>query len=161
MEELTEEQIEELAQAAWAEACEEVEREMEKAAKPCRACGEVADFWLDPQEEFCVGCRHEFDWMRQITLARDRWCPHCGLIQIPDTQSPVGVSRDTPPCLSCGESGLFPQLDDGLLAHLCFRCEAKRTFACDIYCPVCDTVDVEHLRVITDVVRREWEAILP
>jgi hypothetical protein len=80
---------------------------------PCRACGAVT-FFSDPAEEFCVACQVEHDMMRVITLAPDRYCPHCDMIRSSEGMEPYGLWREHPSCLACGEAGYFPELGPDL-----------------------------------------------
>src|SRR5262245_11988331 len=80
-EQLSPEEQDAIEQAAFTEAVRELYANGTFREVPCRACGAVT-FFSSPTEEFCLDCQHEHWWMRQITLAKDRYCPHCELIRI-------------------------------------------------------------------------------
>src|SRR5262245_57783884 len=151
---LSEDEQDAVAQAAFDEVIAELWANGTFGERPCRDCGEVS-FFPNPVDEFCVECSREQEWMRAITLAKDQWCPHCGIIRTSDNLSDDTPWREEPACLACGEAGSFLMRADGVLSHRCLHCEGQRVFGFDPFCAVCSTIDSDTLRVLLDILRED------
>jgi hypothetical protein len=124
---------------------------------PCRDCGEVKPHSVTTgEEDFCIDCAVEQWFMRRITLAPERYCPHCDQIRPAPGESGhyAVVWREEPTCLACGAAAYFPQLEPDHVAPLCIGCEAARAFEGDPCCPACGAIADYNLE---DLLAYLWE----